>query len=272
MASFPTLIPADRLAEVFREISFTPDEPYGPHSHHRLEVNYVKRGTCYITTATGKKKFSRGDLMVIPSGVKHQFSAGHRGATLIQLEFMPEIFTVVSRPESDTTFLNENGTTVITVRSDVRIKTVIQNIIWELHNRQDGYTTAVTALYTQLWILLRRAHLSTLQRQSLPPAVASVISIMESATGINMSITDIAASAGISTRYLRRIFQTHFHISPARYLAAKRIEKAKEMLANTDLSLKEIAYASGFSSSRQFAAVFRRSEGYHPDRITDKAR
>lgn len=58
MASFPTLIPADRLAEVFREISFTPDEPYGPHSHHRLEVNYVKRGTKLptgnaIATVTG---------------------------------------------------------------------------------------------------------------------------------------------------------------------------------------------------------------------------
>ncbi len=260
---------ANRLAEVFREISFIPDESYGPHRHHRLEVNYVKKGSCHLTTATGTKKFSHGDLMVIPSGASHLFVAGNRGATLIQLEFMPEIFTRLSLTDSDTAFLSENGTTVLAVRSDVRIRAVIQNIIWELHNMQEGYYAAVTALYAQLWILLQRAYSAAVRRQSLPPALSAVVNIMESATGKNMSVTDIAATAGVSTRYLRRIFQDNFHTTPGHYLAARRIEKAKEMLANTSLSIKEIAYASGFSSPRQFSAVFRRLEGYPPDRKPD---
>lgn len=41
-------ISAGRLAEVFRQIDFTPREKYGPHSHHRLEINYVKRGACSL--------------------------------------------------------------------------------------------------------------------------------------------------------------------------------------------------------------------------------
>lgn len=60
-------ISALRLAEVFRQINFAPRYKYGPHNHHRLEINYVKRGSCTIHlpdhTSFG---FKKDDLMVIP--------------------------------------------------------------------------------------------------------------------------------------------------------------------------------------------------------------
>ena len=257
--------PNYRLADVFREITFASNEAFGPHSHHRLEINYVKRGSCQITTATGTQSFNRGDIMVIPSGVNHLFGAGKCGATLIQLEFIPEIFNNISRHTANgNAFLSEHGTTVMAIRSDVRLRSVIQNIIWELHNHEDSYISMVKALYAQLLILLRRAHSYSLKRHTVPPAITSVINIMESATGNEMSVNDIAAAAGITPRYLRRIFRNHFNQSPARYLATMRISKAKEMLANTDLTIKEIAFACGFSSPRQFISTFRRMEGYSP--------
>ena len=37
-----------RLADVFRFISFYPNETYGPHNHLRIEINYVKKGSCFI--------------------------------------------------------------------------------------------------------------------------------------------------------------------------------------------------------------------------------
>ena len=37
-----------RLAEVFRTISFHASETYGPHAHLRIEINYVKRGSCIL--------------------------------------------------------------------------------------------------------------------------------------------------------------------------------------------------------------------------------
>ena len=37
-----------RLADVFRFISFIPGETYGPHRHIRIDMNYVKKGTCMV--------------------------------------------------------------------------------------------------------------------------------------------------------------------------------------------------------------------------------
>lgn len=39
----------ERLAEVFRVISFQANEAYGPHTHLRLEINYVKKGSCILS-------------------------------------------------------------------------------------------------------------------------------------------------------------------------------------------------------------------------------
>ena len=46
--------------------------------------------------------------------------------------------------------------------------------------------------------------------------------------------------------------------SPMEFLAMKRIEKAKELLRDTDLRVTDIAYHCGFQSSQYFSTVFRR--------------
>ena len=47
-------------------------------------------------------------------------------------------------------------------------------------------------------------------------------------------------------------------LPPAEYIQKKKIEKARELLADTDLSVTEIAYRYGFSSGQYFATVFKR--------------
>ena len=39
---------SQRLADVFRFISFYPFETYGPHKHLRIEINHVKKGNCIL--------------------------------------------------------------------------------------------------------------------------------------------------------------------------------------------------------------------------------
>ena len=265
----PPSQPWSHFTEVFREISFDPHSTFGPHSHHRVEVNYVKRGTCTITTDTICRHFGRGDIMVIPSGVRHYFEVGQHSTALIQLEFRPEIFALIpGLPPSEAMrlpeFLTDSGSTVMAIRSDIRIKSVMRNIIWELHNQAHGYPTVLAALYTQLWILLSRAHADAEERRALKPAIAPLVSLIRREACKPVTINDIAAAAGISSRYMRKLFRQQFDITPGTYLSRCRIDTAKEMLANTDMSIKEVAYACGFTSPRHFVSVFKRLEGIAP--------
>ena len=86
------LLKQKRLADVFRFVPFAAGESYGPHSHLRIELNYVKKGSCRILLEDESVPFQEGDLMLLPSHVSHKFEAGEKGCTLMQLEFLPDIF------------------------------------------------------------------------------------------------------------------------------------------------------------------------------------
>ena len=79
---------------------------------------------------------------------------------------------------------------------------------------------------------------------------------------INLSM--LAAVAGLSMHHFAREFKQSAGVTPHHYLIQKRIERAQQMLAQTDLSLAEIAYAVGFSDQGHLARHFRALLGTTP--------
>ena len=260
-------ISTGRLAEVFRQIDFAPREKYGPHSHHRLESNYVKRGACSLRIGNRETgTFKKDDLMVIPSGLAHTFEAGARGTRLIQLEFMPELFgDMIRYSDHDAGFLSDSRA-LLTVRSNVRIRSLLQTIIRELQHQQDGFKQMVMAGYLQLLILLDREYRSTDTSSDYPAPLSDILRFIDSSKRSDITIASIADKFDITTRYIRKLFAKHLGISPSHFLLGKRIEHAKELLANSDMTLKEISSHCGFSSPRHLHACFTRVMGYPPSK------
>jgi AraC family transcriptional regulator of adaptative response / DNA-3-methyladenine glycosylase II len=74
------------------------------------------------------------------------------------------------------------------------------------------------------------------------------------------SVDQLAMRLGVSDRHLRRIFEAHFGVSPVQYLQTRRLLTAKQLLADTDLPVTQVALISGYASLRRFNAAF--SEHY----------
>lgn len=70
------------------------------------------------------------------------------------------------------------------------------------------------------------------------------------------SMADVAARLGVSERHLRRIFETHWGVSPLQYLQTRRLLMAKRLLTDTQLPVAQVALLSGFASVRRFNASF----------------
>ena len=83
----------------------------------------------------------------------------------------------------------------------------------------------------------------------------------------NRSIATIANSLGISSRHLRRILQTEYGVSPIELAKTHRLLTAKRLLTETDVSLTEIAFASGFQSIRSFNHLFKKQYGMSPSKL-----
>lgn len=262
-----------RLADVFRFISFHPSEAYGPHKHLRIEINYVKKGNCVLHLDNESVSFREGEMMIISSELNHTFEAGAEGATLMQLEFLPEVFSKfnlnINMDTNELTpvtiFSEENR--LIKIVNNVRIMRAVQRIVNELKLKNQHYQYLVVMYYAELLILIHRhmdeAYLPICTNDSLKKAI-SYIRLNYQA---EMSITDVAEHTGISERYLRKLFAQHLNLSPLDYLNQIRINKSIELLRNTEMSVKEICFVCGFKSPQYFSRIFKQQTGVSPKEV-----
>lgn len=79
-----------------------------------------------------------------------------------------------------------------------------------------------------------------------------------------VSVGDMARAASVSAGYLTRLFRARLETTPHDYLMRYRISRAKELLADTDLSLAAIADLTGFASESHLSARFKRTTGQSP--------
>lgn len=79
-----------------------------------------------------------------------------------------------------------------------------------------------------------------------------------------LSLPEIAASAGISKSEAARCFQSYLHSSPIHYLLSYRIERAKWALQNSLETIAQISQDCGFQSPSYFGKAFRRQTGFTP--------
>ena len=80
-------------------------------------------------------------------------------------------------------------------------------------------------------------------------------------------VADLAAELGVSERHLRRALQREIGVSPVELAQTHRLLLAKRLLADTALSVTDVAFASGFESLRRFNVTFRERYGMSPSAL-----
>ncbi|HET8626523.1 MAG TPA: AraC family transcriptional regulator [Thermomicrobiales bacterium] len=79
-----------------------------------------------------------------------------------------------------------------------------------------------------------------------------------------VTLDDLARVACLSPNHLLRVFREVFHQTPHQYLTARRLERARHLLAATDEPVTEVCLAVGFQSHGSFSRLFRRHCGLSP--------
>jgi len=109
------------------------------------------------------------------------------------------------------------------------------------------------------------------QRISLParlgvrhPKLLAVIDQMEKNLEEPLSRSELARGTGLSTRQLERLFRKYLGRSPARYYLELRLNKARLLLLQTNMSVIDVALACGFVSASHFSKCYRDFFGHTP--------
>jgi transcriptional regulator GlxA family with amidase domain len=91
-----------------------------------------------------------------------------------------------------------------------------------------------------------------------------IVRIFDEEIDQEISLDEVAERVGVSRRQMERLFAHHVGRTPKRYLIDLRLQRARALLAETDLPVGEVALACGFASSTQFSRRFRERFGTSP--------
>lgn len=125
-------------------------------------------------------------------------------------------------------------------------------------------TLALQELEWQLAQLFLRMHSGShdeVWRQALPkadhPALQRAVQYIQDCYVMPLGLDQIAAAASLNKFYLIQLFRDHFACTPGRFVTQVRLERAAQLLRQTDREITEIAYETGFGSVSTFQRGFK---------------
>ncbi|GLQ75642.1 choline metabolism transcriptional regulator GbdR [Vibrio penaeicida] len=147
--------------------------------------------------------------------------------------------------------------------------TAPMDMMLQMINRQHG--EKLSAAISQMFICDRirdSEEMQTLPLKSLvgasQPKLREIIMLMEANLEETISMDEMAGYVDLSRRQLERLFQKYLNYSPSRYYLHLRLNRAKQLLKQTNLSIIEVSIACGFVSTSHFSKCYRDYFGSPP--------
>lgn len=251
-----------RLA--FREAA--EDNAISPHRHLDYELILLCRGSYLTKINHSEISLAPGDGVLIAPGNLHE-DRRMAGAKFIGLAF-----TLESDTDAPVKLLAE---TVVPEQQKftadlARAETLLRQI--EEQNRGGGeFTGPVTDALTAavFWQILECLPAKTLSAHFLARSddgnfKDKLTRILQQHLGESVELGELAAMLGISRTSLVNRCKTLFQLSPGKVFTHLKMEHARHLLANSTLSVKEIAGRLGYASEFAFSRAFRRDTGCAP--------
>lgn len=148
-------------------------------------------------------------------------------------------------------------------------KTAFNAAIEEAAYSQQVMAGIVNYLIGMMYSLERNIELKTRSQAHVEMISKARLRIRESLES-PLTIQQIAEDMGVSYSNFRKLFKEHTGLSPATYQQDLRLQRAKELLTTTNMSIKEIAYQLNFESPDYFSAKFKAKTGRKPSEMRNK--
>ena len=108
------------------------------------------------------------------------------------------------------------------------------------------------------------AAVNNTKTQGDSPAIKKVCDYINNNLSKDISLEQMAEYANVSSFYLSRLFKEEKGITFINFLTDRRLEKSRELLSNTDLSIKEITASIGYNDQNYFSRLFKSKYGLSP--------
>ena len=234
----------------------------GSFLHHRRTFEYdvlimVTEGQLHISANGIPYTVEAGQYILLKAGEEHFGTIPSSG----KLSYMWSHFTAEAGNKNNYP-LPETGSFSMASRAPLLFRQLL-----DLSIDSSPYSGKMSDYALSLLMLeLVGEHLqstATLQN-AIPPVVVQITDWIKTHYFEPFSVTALADIFDYQPNYLSTLFKKHMGISIIGYANKIRIETAKNLLANYDLTIKETAYSCGFPDEKYFMRLFKKTEGITP--------
>ncbi|MFA5495220.1 MAG: AraC family transcriptional regulator [Porticoccaceae bacterium] len=102
-----------------------------------------------------------------------------------------------------------------------------------------------------------------------PAQIQTLTDLVEASRGLGPSLVDLSAACGLQPRQLSEKFRNTLGVTLRQYVAESRIKKARTLLHDDQLLIKEVAYICGFQNAAAFTAAFRKATDMTPQEFRE---
>lgn len=245
------------------------------HTHDFIEIVYVLSGSAIQYVDARAFEVRHGDMIFLNYGSTHSFDVREKFA-YINICFSPEImgktvitsknaFSLLSLLAFDEMRNESEGGKISFLGNERReIEELLMAMLKEYKERQSAWST-VMENYLNILItrMLRKTELG-IQSEQIGDVWKELSDFIDANLQTELSLSALASKCFYNPSYFSRAFKEKFCMSPVEYITRKRLERAEQLLCETDLSVDEIGRQSGFSDRSRFYYAFSKYRGMTP--------
>ena len=243
------------------------------HWHDELEIIYVKSGFLTVNISGENYIVKHGDAFVVSLGNLHFM--GSQTGTVDYFTFLFPLKYIAFRSDDmlDDKLIEPLNSGHLMISPEIKdtVKEQCEQLARVYAAEIDKSESKITNQIKKKIILLQFIHElwkkgyivenDTTGRNTVEKEMVSYI--QQNYTG-KILLREFGEQFHLSEKYISRYFKEHFHITLSQYVTYLRLEHAKQMLQETDISVTEVAMQSGYQNISYFIRSFKKTYGVSP--------
>lgn len=250
------------------------------HWHEELEILFFTEGNATFLIEGTELTLAAGDMLLLKPGVLHgghdklTAEAAYR-AILVRYEFLAGMgHDRIGRKYLEPLFAAERGTYMhmpLCHALQGQAAETVEDIFALFEEQGKGYELLVKSRLFQLFYFFclladedGNGAGNEPYNMRVNGKIREIYDFVQENYREKITVGQMAGQIHFSEGYFCRFFRDNFHMSFMEYVNGVRLQRAEQLVTETDKTMEEIAGETGFSSSNYFAAAFRRAYGISP--------
>lgn len=236
------------------------------HHHEIYQILYALDGDGTIKIEGKDYEFSKDRMVLLLPSSAHSIQTKNK-LTVLVLAFSNQISPLTEIEGILQFFENRSHHFVLDQFTAGSIRHLLRKMLFEQTEYDDLFKYAIPTYLTEILITLARLKMTSKYRDANEMRSDQIRDYITSHYFENIRAEDLATQFGISTRYMNGLFKAKYNITPLQYLQQVRIDRAKQLLLETDKEIVSICFEIGYETLSTFYRSFNNLVGLSPHKF-----